>query len=84
MRFQGQSQCIVHALLVQETEDNFSLVFAQLRSVLHQLACASIHDGQRDTNISGLLKVVSALMTGLPGFALVLAMLRKILVDGRK
>jgi hypothetical protein len=82
MRFQSQSQCTVHVLLVQETEDDFSLVFAQLRSVLHQLACASIHDDQRDTNISGLLKVVSALTTGLPGFALVLAMLRKILVDG--
>jgi DMSO/TMAO reductase YedYZ heme-binding membrane subunit len=53
------------------------LVFAQLWSVVHQPACL-VHDVQRNTNMDGLLKDVSALITGLPGLALVLVMLRNI------
>jgi hypothetical protein len=39
-------------------------------------ACLPSHDLQRDTYIDGLLKDVSALITGLPGLVLVLTMLR--------
>jgi hypothetical protein len=41
-------------------------------------ACLSLHDLQRNTNIDGLFKDVSALITGLPGLVLVLTILRNI------
>ena len=67
----------MHVLLAQEAEDDFILLFAQLWSVVHQSAC-HLYDIQRDTNIDGLMKDVSALKTGLPGLILVLAMLQNI------
>lgn len=65
----------LHVLLAQEVEDNFILVFAQFWSAAHQLTC-HVHHTQRATNIDGLLKDVSAFITGLPGLVLVLAMSR--------